>query len=96
MKQRYFVTYDVCDPKRLRKVFKCLKGYGQHLQLSVFRCDLTRMELACLKGDLLDVIDSEDDQVLLVDVGPAEGRATEAFETLGRPNTATERGPVVV
>lgn len=28
MRQRYLVTYDIGDPKRLRKVFKLLKGYG--------------------------------------------------------------------
>jgi CRISPR-associated protein Cas2 len=37
MRQGYIVTYDVCNPKRLRKVFKTMQGYGEHLQLSVFR-----------------------------------------------------------
>lgn len=85
MRQRYLVTYDICDAKRLRKVFKLLKGFGEHLQFSVFRCDLGRMELAQLKIQLIAVIDAAQDQVLLVDVGPAEGRGAEVFESVGRP-----------
>ena len=85
MRQRYLVTYDICDAKRLRKVFKVLKGFGEHLQFSVFRCDLGRMDLAQLKMQLIAVIDATQDQVLLVDVGPAEGRGAEVFESVGRP-----------
>ena len=44
-RQSYVVTYDICDPKRLRRVYETLRGHGDHLQLSVFRCDLTRREL---------------------------------------------------
>jgi CRISPR-associated endonuclease Cas2 len=36
MRRNFIVTYDICDPKRLRKVFKLCKGYGIHLQYSVF------------------------------------------------------------
>ncbi len=32
MRQTYIVSYDVCHPKRLRKVFKLMRGYGDHLQ----------------------------------------------------------------
>ncbi|SUS04830.1 hypothetical protein DF3PA_310022 [Candidatus Defluviicoccus seviourii] len=42
MTQRlYLVAYDVSAPKRWRRVFKLMKGYGEWLQLSVFRCRLT-------------------------------------------------------
>ena len=35
MRQTYIVTYDISHPKRLRKVYKLMKGYGEHvLQLS--------------------------------------------------------------
>ncbi|MBX5484647.1 MAG: CRISPR-associated endonuclease Cas2 [Myxococcaceae bacterium] len=85
MRQRYLVTYDISDPKRLRKVFKLMKDYGDHLQLSVFRCDLSRMQVAQLKMELLKVINADADQVLLIDLGPAEGRGGEVFESLGRP-----------
>lgn len=96
MRQRYIVTYDIADPGRLRRVFKLLKGYGEHLQLSVFRCDLTRMVLAEMKGELSEIIDSEKDQVLLIDVGPTEGRGEEVVESLGRAYVDEGRKPNVV
>jgi CRISPR-associated protein Cas2 len=84
MRQRYIVTYDIRDPRRLRKVFKVMKGYGEHLQFSVFRCDLSQMTLALMKASLLEVINSVEDQVLIIDVGPTEGRGEEVFESLGK------------
>jgi len=96
MRQRYIVTYDVGDPKRLRQVFKVMKGFGQHLQLSVFRCDLSPMALALMKGKLLRIIQMEEDQVLIVDVGPSEGRGQEVFESLGRPYVDSSHEPKVI
>ena len=84
MRQTYIVTYDVCDPKRLRKVFRLLKGYGEHLQLSVFRCDLDERTLHELRGRLGGEIHHDEDQVLFVDVGPSEGRAATSIRALGK------------
>ena len=84
MRQRYIVTYDICDPRRLRTVFRIMKGHGLHLQYSVFRCDLTEMALAGLKIELRNAIDHNEDKILFVDVGPSEGRGQDVFETLGR------------
>jgi CRISPR-associated protein Cas2 len=96
MRQRYIVTYDIADPSRLRKVFKLLKGYGEHLQFSVFRCDLTAMRLAQMKDDLRRVIHAQKDQVLIVDVGPTEGRGAEVVESLGKAYVDEGRKPNVV
>lgn len=96
MRQRYVVTYDIRNAKRLRKVFKILKGHGDHLQFSVFRCDLSRMQLVQLKMLLVEVIHAEEDQVLFVDVGPSEGRGAEVFESLGKAYEEPESGPVIV
>lgn len=96
MRQTYIVSYDVCDPKRLRQVFKTLRGYGDHLQLSVFRCELSQRELVELRAALGLVIHSGQDQVLLVDVGPVEGRGSTSIAALGRPYTHPERHALVV
>jgi CRISPR-associated protein Cas2 len=90
------VTYDVCDPARLRKVFKVMKGFGRHVQLSVFVCDLKALGVAELKAALLAIIDPTKDQVLMVDVGPTEGRGIEVFESLGRPYHERARLALVV
>ena len=42
---RYLVSYDICDPKRLRKVARSLEGFGVRLQYSVFECPLDEMRL---------------------------------------------------
>jgi CRISPR-associated protein Cas2 len=96
VRQRYIVTYDIADSSRLRKVFKLLKGYGEHLQLSVFRCDLTDMTLVKLKAELNEVIHGQKDQVLIIDVGPTEGRGAEVFESLGKAYVDEGRKPNVV
>ena len=72
MRQRYIVTYDIADPGRLRKVFKLMKGYGEHLQFSVFRCDLSKMTLATMKAELNELIHAQEDQVLII-----EGKVSE-------------------
>ena len=96
MRQAYIVTYDVCDPGRLRRVFKTMRGFGQHLQLSVFRCELDAKQLVELKTKLRDIIHATEDQVLLIDIGPADGRAGTAVEALGKPYVPSERRAVVV
>lgn len=96
MRQSYIVSYDVCDAKRLRKVFKVMRGYGDWLQLSVFTCELNRRELVELRRDLAGVIDAKADQVLIIDIGPADGRGRRAIASLGRAYVPPERMAIVV
>jgi CRISPR-associated protein Cas2 len=95
-KQSYLVTYDIADPKRLMAVYKVMKGFGDHLQLSVFRCELTARQLVDLKMSLLDVMHAHEDQVLLVDLGPADGRGCDAIVSLGRVYTKAGRQAIVI
>lgn len=95
MRRLYIVTYDISDPKRLRQVFRTLKGYGEHLQLSVFRCDLSTAQRVQLAAKLSKAIAHSEDQVMFVDLGPSEGRS-HAIDYLGRPGPSGEaRGPKV-
>lgn len=96
MRQRYLVTYDICDPRRLRRVFKALKGFGTHLQLSVFSCDLTEMTLVLMKASVNEAIDASVDAVLIVDVGPADGRGSTSFECLGKATRPPDKGPRII
>ncbi len=96
MRTAYLVTYDVSDPDRLRRTYKLMRRYGDHLQLSVFRCILTDVELVRLRSELSDTINLREDQVLLVDLGPEEGRAERAISSLGRAYTHPERHAIVV
>lgn len=83
MRKNYFVTYDICDPKRLRKVFKTCKGYGIHLQLSVFECDLTARERVEFEAKLHAIINHNEDQVLFVDLGPSHSRGERIIHAIG-------------
>jgi len=96
MRRLYIVTYDICDPKRLRRVFKTMKGFGVHLQLSVFQCDLPAVDLVRMREALEEIINHAEDQVLIVDLGPTEGRPIKSIAALGRGYEPTERRAVVV
>jgi CRISPR-associated protein Cas2 len=80
----YIVTYDICHPKRLRKVFRACKDYGLHLQLSVFECDLTAAEKIDFESRLRGLIDSKEDQVLFIALGPSESRGERVVSALGQ------------
>jgi CRISPR-associated protein Cas2 len=96
MRQAYIVTYDISDPKRLRKVFKTMLGFGEHLQLSVFRCELSQRELVELRAKLTHVVHRLEDQILFVDIGPVDGRGAGSIAYIGRPYTPPERRVVIV
>jgi CRISPR-associated protein Cas2 len=96
VRQTYIVSYDVSNPKRLRKVFKTLRGWGDHLQLSVFRCELSHREVVELRADLGRIINHDEDQVMFVDVGPVEGRGSTSIAAIGRPYMNPERHALVV
>ena len=96
MRKTYIVCYDIADPKRLRKVFKTMRAWGDHLQYSIFECQLTRMELVRLKGRLSDIIHHTEDQVLFVDLGPSRGRREKVISALGKPYVNMDAPLIVV
>lgn len=96
MRHTYVVTYDISNPKRLRKVYKLMLGWGDHLQLSVFQCELNERELIELRAELARVVNHVEDQVLFVDIGLVEGRSANAITSLGRAYLDPERLAIVV
>lgn len=79
----YIVSYDIMEPKRLRQVHRSLKGFGDPLHYSVFRCNLTDKGLIELMAILTEIIKHDEDRVMIVDLGPAEGRAEERIVFMG-------------
>ena len=84
MRRNYIVTYDIRDEKRLRKVFRICKGYGVHLQYSVFECDLTNAEKAEMEARLREVMHLDNDQTLFIDLGLASQRGERPITALGQ------------
>lgn len=87
MLRDWIVTYDVSDDKRRAKVLKIMKGHGDHLQYSVFRCALDRTRLILLKQRLLDVINEWEDQVLFIHLGQVkdEPASKKRVQAIGLP-----------
>ena len=96
MRNTYLVCYDITDDKRRDRVFKACKNSGDHLQFSVFECDLNASELAGLQRELARLILQSEDQVLFVSLGPAEGRGERVIAALGRPYTKLDAPCYVV
>jgi CRISPR-associated protein Cas2 len=91
----YIVTYDISDPKRWRRVFKVMHGYGRWLQLSVFHCRLDGGRRAEMAMALEMLTDRETDHVLILDLGSAD-EVEFAVESLGKTFAPIERRAVVI
>jgi CRISPR-associated protein Cas2 len=96
MRQSYLVCYDISDDKRLRKVFQAMRNYGDHLQYSVFECQFRPLDLARCRNELSGIINHAEDQVLFVNLGPAEGRGDRVITALGKPYSAIDAPCIVV
>lgn len=91
----YIVTYDIADPKRWRRVFRLMEGFGEWLQLSVFHCRLTAQRHAELIALLDGIIHHDHDHVILVDIGIADQLAPRIV-SLGKAYELLERAPIIV
>ena len=84
-RRHYLYSYDVADDKRRTRIFETLKDHGDHTQFSVFLCDLDERESASLRTILEPILHSTEDQLLIVDLGPAEHDLQLAIDTIGKP-----------
>ena len=89
----YVVSYDISDPKRLRKVATACEDYGVRKQYSVFLCRLSATDVVKLKSRLYDLIDLKADQVLFI---PLCAKCVNGIEALGRPTEAHDAKDVVM
>lgn len=85
MRRCYLVCYDIHHPKRLRRVHKVLKGYGEPWQFSVFFCVLKDVDRTRLQSDLEQQMNLKQDQAMIVDLGPDEEQARKAATVIGLP-----------
>lgn len=95
MRTRYLVSYDICDPKRLRRVAKAMEGYGTRIQYSVFECALDDKRVARLKAELHEILHHEEDQVLFVSLGPEDSSHGLRIEAMGLPYLVRSRVVIV-
>jgi len=91
----YLVTYDISDPKRWRRIFNLMKGYGHWLQLSVFQCRLTARRRAEMTIRLEEWMKQTEDHILILDLGPAD-KIEPRVESLGKSYEAPTRQATIV
>lgn len=91
----YIVVYDIRDPKRWRRIFKVMKGYGEWLQLSVFQCRLSRRRHAEMIALLDGILHHQEDHLISLDLGPADS-SKPAVVSIGKEFTVVERKAVIV
>ncbi len=96
MRRCYLVCYDIRDDKRLRKVHKLMKAYGEGWQYSVFYCTLKAIDRVRLESALRDLVNLKEDQILIVDLGGNESAAREASTFMGAGVPEAESGMVVI
>lgn len=72
MREYVLVAYDISNPKRLKKVYKTMRGFGDRIQGSVFLCQISKKEEKILQMKLDDIIVSSEDQILIIRLGKKE------------------------
>jgi CRISPR-associated protein Cas2 len=90
----YLVSYDIREPTRYRRAHKVIKGYGEAVQYSVFRCKLSRQQLAGLRWELARILDGVDSLLI---VGLC-GNCVQRIHAYNRPEdwTAEQEGFAVI
>lgn len=80
----YFCSYDVADDKRRNKLFELLKNHGEHVQFSVFLCELTNSEIAELVARSRRILHETQDQFLALDVGKPVANWQDRLHVVGK------------
>jgi CRISPR-associated protein Cas2 len=91
--ESWLVSYDISDPKRLRKVAHTCEDFGVRKQFSVFLARISATDFVRLRSRLYDMINLSEDQVLFIPLCP---KCVNAIEAIGRPTAAHDARDVVV
>jgi CRISPR-associated protein Cas2 len=86
-------TTDTGGSRRLNRVAKACKDYGQRVQFSVFECIVDPAQWAVLKQRLIDEIDLGKDSLRFYYLGSNWRRRV---EHIGAKKTIDQEGPLIV
>lgn len=67
-RKNWIISYDICDPRRLRRVYRLCCDQATSLQNSVFWAEFSRKELENFIRQLETEIDSSEDDVRIYPV----------------------------
>ncbi|MBW4672160.1 MAG: CRISPR-associated endonuclease Cas2 [Cyanomargarita calcarea GSE-NOS-MK-12-04C] len=82
-KNCYVICYDIRCQKRWRKAYKLLKGYGDRVQYSIFRCCLNQRDREKLRWELEKIL-AKEDSILFVRLSD---RCLQDIPKYNRPGT---------
>jgi CRISPR-associated protein Cas2 len=86
-------TENIAGKRRLRRVAKVCKDYGQRVQFSVFECIVSPDEWVLLKSKLLAEIKPEEDSLRFYFLGSNWKRRV---EHIGAKKTVDLEGPLII
>lgn len=84
MRRCYLVCYDIREAKRLRRVHRVMKGFGEPWQYSVFFCVLRAIDRARMQVELEAEMNLKLDKALILDLGEDERALRESATALGQ------------
>jgi CRISPR-associated protein Cas2 len=92
------VSYDVstvsgAGPRRLQRMAKTCKNYGQRVQYSVFECIVDPAQWTVLRQKLIDEIDPREDSLRFYFLGSNWKRRV---EHIGAKKALDQEGPLIV
>ncbi len=93
---RYLIAYDIPDDLRRSRVAKVLLKYGDRVQYSVFVADIKPVRLLRLRESLESIIETNEDSVLLCDLGLAVSADRDKFTFIGLDRPMTSLGSLIV
>lgn len=95
MDHLYIVSYDVRNPRRWKRLFQTMHGFGDWLQLSVFQCRLDKIRKLRLEASIREIVNSREDHVLIMDLGPADS-VTPKVSSIGKAFDPVKKESTIV
>ncbi len=86
-------SYDIHDPKRLSRVAKIMKDYGERVLKSVFECNIGEEQFARMLQRIDRVIDPVEDSVRFIRLC---GKCVGKVEVVGQGEPFVEDEPFLV
>ncbi len=96
MRNKYLVSYDIRDEKRLSRVFNKMKGYGEPIQYSVFICDLSLKEKVLMVTAMKEIINNLEDSIIIIEIGSSDRKINDIIEVIGKPPEIPERKSIII
>lgn len=84
----WLISYDIADPRRLRRVERAIAAVGRRVHYSLFHCQLDAAQLATLQRRLARLIDHRADSLRYQPWCPRDRAATRHLGASADPGSA--------